>query len=134
MSTEILTPFQLTPSGGVAAASVPADQVQQHLQALVSTTPGERVMQPAYGVALANALFGLGTAQTAAIVSTDVQAAIAKWEPNVNIQDVRTSVGDTSLGIVAIDVDYSPGSGPPSPNAVQTCTVLVGGSVIAGRA
>lgn len=130
MSIELLTPFQLTSSGGVAVTTVPDQQVQQHLQALVSTNPGERVMQPRYGVPLADYLFGLDTDQTAAAVSNDISAAVVKWEPSVNIQHVRTLISDTSQGLLSIDVDYSPGSVAPSPSVVSTCTILVGGSVI----
>lgn len=131
MSVELAIPFGLDPSGGVAVTTVPAQQVQQHLKALVSTNPGERVMQPTYGVPLANYVFGLDTDQTAAAVSNDVSAAVAKWEPNVNIQHVRTLVSDTSQGLVSLDVDYAPGPVAPSPSAVSTATVLPGGDVIA---
>jgi uncharacterized protein len=130
MSTELSQPFQLTPSGGVAVTTIPSVQVQQHLQSLVSTNPGERVMQPKYGVPLANFLFGLDTSQTAAAVSNDVSAAVAKWEPNVNIQDVRTMVSDTSEGLVSINVDYSPGAVAPSSSVISTASILVGGTVI----
>lgn len=132
MSVEILQPFQLTPSGGVAVTTNPTTQVQQHLQVLVSTSPGERAMQPTYGIPLSNYVFGLDTNQTATAVSNDIATAVARWEPNVNVQDVRTLVSDTSLGILSIDVDYSPGSVAPSPSAVQTATVLVGGTIVSG--
>ena len=88
MSVELQIPFGLTPSGGVAVITNPSDQVQQHLQSLVSTNPGERVMQPKYGVPLASYLFGLDTDQTAAAVANDVSAAVTRWEPKVNVQDV----------------------------------------------
>lgn len=132
MSQEIAQPFQLTPSGGVAVTTVPSQQVQQHLQSLVSTNPGERVMQPTYGVALANYVFSMDTGATAVMVSNDVSAAVAKWEPAVNIQDVRTLISDTSLGLLSIDVDYSPGSPSvsASPSVVQTAVLLVGGDVV----
>ena len=132
MSTELLQPFQLTPSGGVATTTIPSVQVQQHLQVLVSTNPGERVMQPTYGIPLARYLFGLDTDQTAAAVANDVSAAVGKWEPNINVRDVRTTLSDTSQGLVAINVDYSPGAISPGPSAVQTASILVGGTVLTG--
>lgn len=132
MSTEILQPFQLTPSGGVAVTTVPALQVQQHLQSLVSTSPGERVMQPAYGVPLASYLFGLDKSQVSMLVSKDVQTAVQRWEPTVSIRDIRTVLADDSLGSLKINVDYSPGPTPSAGAPVQTATVLVGGSVIGG--
>lgn len=117
----------------MAVTTVPSQQVQQHLQCLVSTNPGQRVMQPSYGIPLANYVFGLDNNQMAAAVSNDISAAVAKWEPNVNIRDVRTLIDDTSLGLLSINVDYSPGAltVTGSSNAVQTATILVGGDVLA---
>ena len=131
MSDELLMPFQLTPSGGVAVTTVPSQQVQQHLQALASTSPGERVMQPSYGVPLSGLVFGLDTSQTSAVVTNELSAAIAKWEPSVNIRDVRTLISDTSQGLLSINVDYSPGAPGVSsaPSTIQTATILVGGTV-----
>ena len=131
MSSEMVAPFQLTPSGGVAVTTSPYTQVQQHLQALVSTSPGERVMRPTYGVPLPSYLFGLDKPQVMMMAQRDVQVAITKWEPNINVQDVRTVLSDTSLGGVAISVDYSPGITVGAGAAqVQTATVLVGGEII----
>lgn len=130
MSTELAQPFSLTPSGGVAVVSDPGTQAQQHLQALVSTQPGERVMQPQYGVALAAHLFGLDAAQINAQVATDVQTAIRQWEPSVALQNVQIMASDNSLGVVGINVEYSPGAGVSQQARAQTATVLVGGKVV----
>lgn len=132
MSTEIQAPFGLSPSGGIAAVTDPGTQVQQHLQSLVSTNPGERVMQPKYGIPLSSYVFGLSAQQVGSLVVADVQRAIQQWEPNVSVQNVWTTVSDTSEGNVAINVDYAPGAGLPSSAPVTTATVLVGGSVVGG--
>ena len=131
MSTELLQPFQLTPSGGVAVTTVPTQQVQQHLQSLVSTSPGDRVMQPQYGVPLASYLFGLDRSQVSMLASKDVSTAVTKWEPMVNIRDVRTTLSNDDLGTIAINVEYSPGPSPSVSGAqVHTATVLVGGTIL----
>lgn len=132
MSTEMVQPFQLTPSGGVAVTTVPAEQVQQHLQSLVSTSPGERIMRSQYGVPLASYLFGLDRNQVAMLAQKDVANAIAKWEPTVSIRDIRMALADDSLGRLSINVDYAPGPAASSSSSAptQTATVLVGGDVI----
>lgn len=128
--SELAQPFSLSPSGGVAVVSDPGTITQQHLQALVSTAPGERVMQPRYGVPLASFLFGADAAATDAVIAADIRAAIITWEPSVALQDVQTTVADTTLGIASIDVQYSPGAGVGAQAQVQTATVLVGGAVV----
>lgn len=128
--TELQAPFGLTPSGGIAAVSVPGDMVQQHLRALVSTNPGERVMRPTYGVPLSSYVFGLSASEVSTLVSADVARAIQQWEPSVNLQDVRALTSDTSEGLVAVDVNYTPGAVVTGSAVVSTASVLVGGSVV----
>jgi uncharacterized protein len=130
--SELQQPFGLTPSGGVAAVTDPSIITQQHLQALVSTTPGERVMQPRYGVPLAVHLFGIDAAAVDAQISADIVSAIRTWEPSVAVQDVQTTVSDTTLGIASINVQYTPGAGIAAQAQAQTATVLVGGGVVGG--
>ena len=130
MSSELAAPFALTPSGGIAEFNVPGDQVQAHLTALVSTAPGERVMLPTYGVPLTKLLFSNTAIDVTQIVAQDVRTAIQKWEPAINLLNVRTMVSDTPEGISKINVDYAPGVVATSNTQVSTATVLVGGTVI----
>jgi phage baseplate assembly protein W len=130
MARELQAPFGLTPSGAIAVASIPGDQVQQHLTCLVSTAPGERVMRPTYGVPLAGDVFGLSADQVGPLVASDVRQAIQQWEPNVNLLNVQIMPSDTSEGLVAVDVQYSPGAVATASSVTSTATVLVGGTVV----
>lgn len=130
MATELQAPFGLTPSGAVAVVTAPGDQVQQHLKCLVSTAPGERVMRPTYGVPLASNIFGLSAQEVGPLVAADVRQAIQQWEPNVSLQDVQLMTSDTSEGMVAVNVDYSPGAVATASSVTSTATVLVGGTVV----
>lgn len=132
MATELRAPFGLNPSGGIAAFSVPGDMVQAHLQSLVSTNPGERVMQPVYGVPLAQWVFGISAQTISPMVVSQVTKAIQKWEPSVNLQGVETQVADTSQGKVAVNVTYSPGVVATGSAQLTTASVLVGGTVVGG--
>lgn len=130
MSRELQAPFGLTPSGGVAVVTTPGDMVQQHLKSLVSTNPGERVMQPQYGVPISSYVFGLSAEEVGPLIASDVRQAIQRWEPAVNLQNVQTMLADTSEGLTAVDVQYSPGATVTSATTTSTATVLVGGSVV----
>lgn len=129
-TTELAAPFGLTPSGGIAVFSTPADQVQAHLTALVSTGPGERVMLPQYGVPLTSLVFGDTAGVVVQQVGADVQSAIGQWEPNVNLIDVRLDISDTPEGMAGVTVEYSPGQTVTSTATVSTATVLVGGTIV----
>lgn len=130
MSVEVLTPFSLTPSGGIASTTNPAIQVQQHIQALVSTNPGERVMRPTYGVPLSSYLFGADADMVATSIGNDVSTAIATWEPSVSLMDITPIISDTSEGIAQVQIEYAPGAVTNSLQSVQTATVLVGGTIV----
>lgn len=132
MSTELLTPFQLTPSGAVAVTTDPGVQAQQHVTSLVSTNPGERVMLPAYGVPLASLVFASNDPVVVATIEQDVTNALAQWEPSIIVNSVSPAAGqDPSQGVAMVNVDFQAGATADAPGAsVQTATILVGGQVI----
>lgn len=132
MSTEILFPFQLDASGALAVTTSPNVQAQQHVTALVSTTPGERVMLPGYGVPLASLVFGSNDPVIVAAIQSDVSNALAQWEPSIIVNSVSPAAGaDPTQGVAMVNVDFQTGAQPGAPGAaVQTATVLVGGTVI----
>ena len=131
MSTEILYPFGLSATGGIAVTTDPNVQASQHVNSLISTRPGERVMVPTYGIDLAGQVFGDPDEVADAIVN-DVTTAMQNWEPSVTVKSVSTAPGfDPATGLVQIEVDYvTPATGISSPTSVSTATVLVGGTVI----
>jgi phage baseplate assembly protein W len=130
MSTEIQTPFGLTPSGGVASTANPATQTQQHIQTLVSTNPGERVMLPKYGVPLSSYVFGADADVVSTAIGQNVSAAVAQWEPSVSLLDIVPVISDTSEGNAQVKIEYAPGAVTNSLQSVSTATVLVGGTVV----
>jgi phage baseplate assembly protein W len=130
MSTELLVPFALGTNGQVAITTDPDTQTGQHVNALISTRPGERAMLPAYGVDLAGQVFGNADEVATAIIN-DVQVAMQQWEPTVTVINVSTAPGlDQVTGLAQIEVDYTASPSGAAGNAVSTATVLVGGTVV----
>lgn len=131
MSTELLAPFGLTPSGQVAVTDDPRVQARQHVTALVSTNPGERVMLPEYGVALSGLVFAPDNVVVAQTVQRDVTQALAAWEPGISVTSVIPAPGqDPTTGAAMVDVDFQQGMTASPGAAVQTATILIGGQVI----
>lgn len=130
MSVEIQTPFALTPSGGVQATTDPNVQAEQHVTALVSTTPGERVMLPTYGVDLQAHVFDNDNTVVATALGQEVQDKMSIFEPNIIVTSTTPLVSDTTEGFLGVDVDYALGIGSSSVAQQKTATVLVGGTVI----
>jgi phage baseplate assembly protein W len=132
MSVEIAFPFQLTASGSIAVTSDPGTQAQQHVTSLVSTQPGERVMQPGYGVSLNALVFAPNDPAVVTVIQQDVTAALAQWEPSLAVLSVSPAAGqDPTQGQAMVNVDYQIAAQPGQPGAgIHTATVLVGGAVI----
>lgn len=129
MSVEISIPFRLDISGRIAQTQDPDAQANQHVMSLVSTTPGERVMQPDYGVNLQDYVFDSGDfSAEAALIQNDVSVAMAKWEPTLTLNGVAPA-GNSEVGVVSLEVDFSRQPGNLSA-PVQSATVLVGGTVV----
>jgi uncharacterized protein len=131
MGTEILQPFQLNANGNIASTTNPSTQVDQHLLALVSTQPGERVMLPNYGVPSFRTLFSMNTSDNQTQFLNSINSAVATWEPNldVNVTFINNSTDQT--GEMDIEIDWTAGNDfNPASSGVITATVLVGGTVV----
>lgn len=125
-------PFQLTTSGQVATTSDPRVQAEQHVAALVSTNPGDRVMLPAYGVPLSALVFASNDPVIVTTIQRDVAQAIAQWEPGIIVKSITPSQGsDPTQGVAMVDVDFQAGAQPGAPGAgTQRATILIGGTVV----
>lgn len=127
MSVEIVIPFALDSNGAVLMTQDPDVQAAQHVKSLVVTEPGERVMQPDYGVPTREWVFAPGTPNPSTEIALRVTSQMAQWEPSINVLNV-TPIQDEELGRADIQVDYQRNPSPGS--ATYTATVEVGGNVV----
>lgn len=132
MGTEIMAPFQLAADGGVAVTVSVINQTQQHIESLVATSPGERVILSGYGVAARSAVFAPNNQMVAQVLKTSVTQAMRTWEPSVTVSSVD---GSAQTGIpddqCAITINWSPKqvSNTMQPG-IYSSTILVGGDVV----
>jgi uncharacterized protein len=132
MSTEIVVPFGLAPDGSIATTTDPNAQVQQHIEALIATSAGERVMLPTYGVGVANVVFAPNDDIVVADLSNRINAAMATWEPTVNIVNIGiVEIPGDPAGSAGVEIDWTSTAVQQSASSgVQTATILVGGTVV----
>lgn len=78
--------------GGIAVASY-EQEIEQAMQIVLSTAPGERVMRPEFGCRIHELLFASINVSTLTAASHYVREALARWEPRVEIQDVTVELG-----------------------------------------
>ena len=87
------------------------DGIRQSIRSILSTAPGERVMRPDFGCALADLVFAVNDDATAAEAAAAVREALALWEPRVDVIDVVATPGAPTAGtdateVLLIEIDY----------------------------
>lgn len=81
--------------------------IAQSLHILLSTRPGERMMQPRYGCNLDVMLFEPVTTTLIAYIKDLIETSITYYEPRIELDDVDIDVGNVHNGLVLIKVDYT---------------------------
>jgi phage baseplate assembly protein W len=77
--------------------------VEQNLKNLMLTVPGERIMDPAFGVGLPNYLFEQNDPTTYAEIQAKIQQQVTKYLPFVQINSIKfTSSTFSSDGVLPV--------------------------------
>jgi phage baseplate assembly protein W len=81
--------------------------VASSLEILLSTTPGERVLQPLYGCNLSELLFETLDTRMKTLMADKVESSILYYEPRVKLERVNLDDSLELEGIVLIEVVYT---------------------------
>lgn len=84
-----------------------ADDIVSSLEILLSTRPGERVMQPDYGCNLDVLLFEPLTTTLVSEVKDIIETAIMYYEPRITLENIDISMADPHQGLVLIEIEYT---------------------------
>lgn len=83
------------------------DNVAASLKVLLSTRPGERIMQPRYGCNLDELLFENLDTRTKTLIADKVESAILYFEPRVKLEKVTLDDSSLHEGLVLIKLIYT---------------------------
>jgi hypothetical protein len=89
-------PVQIDPKTGRIALARQERDIDEAIRMILGTTPGERVMRPLFGSDLAEAVFSINSATTAARVESYVREALRYWEPRIDVVAVTIIYGRES--------------------------------------
>ncbi|MFT4925154.1 MAG: phage baseplate assembly protein W [Phenylobacterium sp.] len=84
-----------------------ARDIEQSLIILLSTSPGERVMEPTFGCDLKSMMFSIIDGTTIARIKYLVKNAVLFFESRVTLHEVEIDIEDAMAGILRIKLDYS---------------------------
>ena len=93
----IAFPMRTDAIGGVALVARERE-IQEAIRLILGTAPGERPMRPEFGCRIAEHVFAPANATTAGQLSYDVRAALDRWEPRIDVDDVAVSLRRRRLG------------------------------------
>ena len=82
------------------------DDVRESIHIILMTAKGERVMRPDFGAGLQEFVFASMSTTEMGAMQSSVKDALVKWEPRVQVLDVKVEADAGEVGKLLIDVDY----------------------------
>jgi uncharacterized protein len=98
-------PLGIDATSRVALARQARD-IEQAIEIILRTAPGERPMRPEFGCRIQDYLFSPANTATAAAVANAVRTALDMWEPRIDVEDVRVGCEASDIGAFYIDILY----------------------------
>ncbi|MCB0502349.1 MAG: GPW/gp25 family protein [Bacteroidetes bacterium] len=82
------------------------DDIQKSLEILLSTRPGERVMQPKYGCHMETLLFESLDTGTKTMIKERIKTAILYFEPRIEAKKITLDDTRQNEGVLLISIEY----------------------------
>jgi uncharacterized protein len=81
--------------------------VAEAIWVVLSTARGERIMRPEFGCGIHDYVFAPNNASTRGAIAYQVQQALIRWEPRIDVANVRVADDPDQPNLLLIHVDYS---------------------------
>lgn len=99
-------PVQLNSRGEIALSRY-EDDVQEAIEIILRTAPGERVMLPDFGCGIHDLVFAPNNTRTAGLVRFHVEDALKRWEPRIELDSVEVAPDPNEPAALLISIDYT---------------------------
>jgi phage baseplate assembly protein W len=98
-------PLQADRRGALALARAETD-IEQALQLILGTAPGERPMRPEFGCAVHDFVFDTIDAAMVGRVEAAVHEALDRWEPRIEVTGIDFDLAEVEAGKLLIAISY----------------------------
>jgi uncharacterized protein len=98
-------PLQVDRRGGIALAREEQD-IDQAIQLILGTAPGERPMRPEFGCGVHDFVFDSIDANTIGQMEEAIRIALERWEPRIEVSSVSFDLQQAGNGLLTIDIGY----------------------------
>ena len=82
------------------------EKIRQSIWIILSTAPGERQMRPDFGCGIHDLVFEANTAALRGLVQQRVLESLTRYEPRVDVTDVRVETPPEQRNYLLIKIDY----------------------------
>ncbi len=83
------------------------DDIRESLEILLSTRPGERIMQPSYGCGLHAMVFETINESTITEIRDVIERAVLFFEPRITLESIDVNTEDVYEGRLKIQLNYT---------------------------
>lgn len=98
-------PIRVNGRGGLSYASGETS-IAEAIWIILGTPPNSRMMEPRFGCGIHDYVFAPNNPNTIATISHEVQSALQRWEPRIDVLDVRVVSHPETPNTLLIHVDY----------------------------
>ena len=98
-------PLQVDRRGGIALARDETD-IEQAVELILGTAPGERPMRPEFGCGVHDFVFDSIDASTIGRMEEAIRDALDHWEPRIVVESVEFDLSAVDEGRLMIDIGY----------------------------
>jgi phage baseplate assembly protein W len=98
-------PLQVDRRGGIALATDETD-IEQAIELILGTAPGERPMRPEFGCGVHDYVFDSIDASTIGHMEEAIRDALDHWEPRIVVETVEFDLSGVDEGRLMIDIGY----------------------------
>ena len=99
-------PLQVDRRGGIALARDEQD-IDQAIQLILGTAPGERPMRPEFGCGVHDFVFDTIDAGTVGRMEEAIRSALSRWEPRIEVRSVEFDISQAVNGMLTIDIGFT---------------------------
>ena len=98
-------PPRIDKQGGLALTRGDAE-INQAIQIILMTAPGQRMMRPNFGSRLQELVFAPNNSFTIGLAQHYVEEALGMWEPRINVLDVTVAPDPDEGNCLLINIQY----------------------------
>jgi phage baseplate assembly protein W len=82
------------------------EDIREAIRIILGTSPGERVMRPDFGCGISRYVFASMDATTVTSIENAVREALTRFEPRIDVQDVKADQSRVADGVLSINIAY----------------------------